>query len=299
MWLDRLETQHDNLRGALEWSKTEPGGREAELRLAGALWRFWFVRGHWSEGRGWLERTLARSGDVQTPALLNVLRGAAWLAWHQRDFARAAALGERGLAFSRVLGNKEGIAWSLHILGLMAEQESDYERATALFEDSLALGRELGEKGWVSNELIQLGNVAREQGDHGRAAALYTEALTLARAVGEKRLIAYPLHNLGALTLDQGDYGRAEQFFNASLALVREIGERGFVALGCLEGRCSPVTGDISSGQRRCSGPWRHHGKSSNVLVFQAKPNMSSAWLPHVPGWRRQCSQRHGPRAGR
>jgi tetratricopeptide (TPR) repeat protein len=237
--LDRLEADHDNLRGALEWSKTEPNGAETELRLAGALWRLWFERGHWSEGRGWLERSLTRAGDTQTSALLTALRGAAWLAWHQRDHERAAALGEKGLALSRLLANNEGIAWSLHILGLIAKRNMDYTRATPLFADSLALGREMGNKWWVSTELIQLGDIARAQGDRDRAAALYADALALAREAGESRQIAYSLVNFAIQALDQGDYGRAAHIYGESLALLREIRDRGFVTLGCLEGLAS------------------------------------------------------------
>ena len=35
------------------------GDRAIGLRLAGALWPFWYVRGYWSEGRERLESLLA------------------------------------------------------------------------------------------------------------------------------------------------------------------------------------------------------------------------------------------------
>src|SRR5207237_757599 len=60
LWLKRLEREHDNLRTALRWLNAQDE-TELTLRLSGALWWFWSVRGHWTEGLQWLEKALARS----------------------------------------------------------------------------------------------------------------------------------------------------------------------------------------------------------------------------------------------
>src|SRR5262249_4312076 len=57
-WLARLEQEHDNLRAVLKWAR-ETGESEIGVQLAGALWRFWYIRGYNSEGREQLAAVLA------------------------------------------------------------------------------------------------------------------------------------------------------------------------------------------------------------------------------------------------
>jgi predicted ATPase len=91
VWLERLEQDHANLRAALEWSQGTDGDTEIGLRLAGALWRFWWVRGHLTEGRQWLEAALARGADAPAALRAKALHGAGNLALPQGDYARAMA----------------------------------------------------------------------------------------------------------------------------------------------------------------------------------------------------------------
>jgi hypothetical protein len=85
-WLHRLETEHDNLRAALDWSQEE-GDAELALRLAGALWLFWFTRGYSIEGRGRLEKALSLGRSPVARA--KALNGAGWIAMFQGDFETA------------------------------------------------------------------------------------------------------------------------------------------------------------------------------------------------------------------
>src|SRR5215210_6575880 len=54
LWLERLEPEHNNMRAALSWVIAR-GESELGLRLADALWRFWWMGGYFDEGRRWLE----------------------------------------------------------------------------------------------------------------------------------------------------------------------------------------------------------------------------------------------------
>ena len=73
---------------------TRCGARTAgaeELRLVGALMRFWYVRGHLREGSSRCEEALAAHDDQSQPRL-KALFGAALLAHRLGDYQRAEAL---------------------------------------------------------------------------------------------------------------------------------------------------------------------------------------------------------------
>ena len=67
-WLQRLEAELDNIRAALLRS-AEGEDTATGLQLASALLNFWTIRGHFAEGRSWVERLLGRAGAaaVTTP----------------------------------------------------------------------------------------------------------------------------------------------------------------------------------------------------------------------------------------
>jgi predicted ATPase/DNA-binding SARP family transcriptional activator len=87
----RFAAEHDNLRGALEWS-LQRADEPLTLRIAGSTWPFWLHAIHWSEGLEWMTRILAGADHQRvTPLLGRVLHGASALAYVAHDFARARA----------------------------------------------------------------------------------------------------------------------------------------------------------------------------------------------------------------
>jgi tetratricopeptide (TPR) repeat protein len=232
-WLGRLDTEHDNLRAALSWAR-ERGAVEQGLRLAGALWQFWRMHGHLSEGRGWLEglQAQAESGPVASAVAVRAKaqQGAAVLAWAQADYGQATALGESSLELYRAAGDRRGMATALNTLGNVAREQGDFARAAALHQEGLALRRELGDKRGVAISLNNLGNVAQELGDYARAVALYEESLALKRELGDTWGIAGALNNLGLVAQELGDPARARALYEESLALKRELGDTWGVA---------------------------------------------------------------------
>ncbi len=247
-WLRRLEEEHDNLRSALEWSLADARSQE-DLRLCGALNRFWSTRGHLAEGRQWCARILAKeSAAAPTLAYAKALRAAGSLAWNQTDFRTARALLEQSLAIFRELRDREGTARSLNTLGNVAIEQGDYPAARAMYEESLAIWRELGDRSGMAGLLCNLGLIAHEGGDFTAARALSEEGLAIARELGDHGRIADSLNNLGSVAIEEGDYPAARALNEESLAIGRQLGDWDAIATSLHNlGIVAHLQGDLAS----------------------------------------------------
>jgi predicted ATPase/class 3 adenylate cyclase len=237
VWLDRLETEHENLRSALEACYAiGKAGAESGLRLCGALARFWWVRGYLSEGRVWTAEALSQaSTEERTQWRAKALNGAGLLAYSQGDFPSARSLYEQSLSIRQEIGDRWGIASSLNNLGGVAQHQGDYASAQAFYEESLAMKREIGDQWGIAASLNNLGLVAYSQGDYALAQAFHEQSLAIFREVGDRGRIALALGNLGDVAGNLGDYHAARTFHEQSLAIRREIGDRRGIAYA-LEG---------------------------------------------------------------
>ena len=234
-WLERLEREHENLRAALHWS-IEHGNDILEddtpvaLRLAAALWRFWWAHGFLNEGRSFLKSALS-TGENCDPALrAKALSGAGMLAFYQDDYDQAEKLCAESLALFRQLDNKRGIADSLNLLGQIAAWGSDYVAAASLEAESLALHREVGDIWGIASSIGTLASVTLTQGKYAEACILAEEGLALFRQSGNTWGIAFALHHLARGNLLQGKYATAYELGEESLALFREVGDKGAIA---------------------------------------------------------------------
>ena len=265
-WLERLESEHDNMRAALSFALE---GEEAELalRLAGVLGTFWHMHSHSEEGRKWLEATLARDNRAPVVARIKALEALFWLAFDQWDHDRAEAIAREATELSAEAEIEDSLAASLRIISAgPLWVRGDYERGKELLEESLEISRQAGDRILIAEALIQLAGTAwgtgdtergkeiyeegivvcREagytfrlsdflfslgyqlllEGDYERGAALNEEAVTICREHGYKRSLNFALDNLGWAALLRGDHTRAKTFYEESLAVSKELGDK-------------------------------------------------------------------------
>jgi tetratricopeptide (TPR) repeat protein len=260
-WLDRLEVEFDNIRAALSWSFAKD--REAGLRLASALSRFWRVRGNYGDGSRWL--SLLLSGPM--PSVLPQIRAKALSLQGEIDSWLARSIGyelaAEGLSVVQEIGDRHGEAYAQYVMGLSVLQyerlslarshlskslllyqefddklgiahvlsafgqvdDEDYLRSgRAQLEEGLALFRELGDLYGVRQCLIRLGQLAIRQGELETARDWLEEGMELGWSLAT-RGIMHDIIQPGDLAFWQGSYEKARAYYDESLALAQETGE--------------------------------------------------------------------------
>jgi predicted ATPase/DNA-binding SARP family transcriptional activator len=244
-WLDRLEAEHDNLRAALEWSLTQPD--DTALRLAATLAPYWHARGYLSEGREWLDRAWAQSGEG-TPAAalrLRALVAMARLAFAQDDFAATKRFLDEAVPMARAAGDRQALALGLGWLGHATWHVGDRADGLKLCDEALALARTLEDAWTIAVVHTEVATVAVHEGDHRRAAPLIEESLARFRSIGDASGVAWGLYQLGSVALTQSDLPRAAALIEESLTLQRRLGRKPSIAasLGRL-GRIALMRGE-------------------------------------------------------
>jgi len=281
-WLARLDHEQSNLRAALAWGR-ERGDPPFSVRLAGALWRFWYMRGQYKEGQEQLsaalanaerelpgEKSIAQKEDSATrmprAALARAYYGAGVLARTQGDFVAATRFLDRSLALYRRLEDKIGIANALNVAGIVAHDQGDYARAGVLYRESLAACREMGDQPGILLALNNLGNLAREQADYGAARALFAESLGLGRETGDRYGIALTLASMGTVAWYQQEYPAATRLLQEGLRLHYELGDQ----LGMLH--CLETLGKVAAAQGQTERAARLWGAAAALREATGAP---------------------------
>ena len=225
--LAQVGADHQNFLAALHACGLVNDGALLALRLAGSIWRFWYVRGYLSLGRDRLASALALPGaERPTPERALGLYAAGGLAILQGDFSAAQELNGAALALYRGLGDRLGEARALAHLGFAAAEQGRLEVARTFFLEAAAMFRELDDQRRLATILNNLGGVARLAGDDSAALAHFEEAMVLARRAGDRPVLANVLVSLGFVMVRHGRLPAARRHVVEALALIEELRAR-------------------------------------------------------------------------
>ena len=261
--IDVLDLELDNLRAAFDRAEAA-GDDETALRIATALYYFWYLKGYFREGRDRIGRPLARgAGSDSLQALAcGALAGLTWLLG---DGEEAEALARRGIETGTRAGATEAAMRSHTVLGLVARDRGDLGEAALHMARSGTLAEELGlgeaantantnlaELALIDGDLDQarrrwertlawnhehgiaegrdgfallgLGAVAYRQGRLDEAAERFSRALELSERAGFRHNVARGLVGLAAVAADRGEHAEAASLLDRASRLIGEIG---------------------------------------------------------------------------
>ena len=231
--LDRLDAETPNIRLALEFAHNS-GDANAALRIAGPLGRFAYLRGHYHEIREWMDTAVTAGKDAPAALRAKALLGSGRLALLQCDYRPAVRRLEAALRLYRELGDAQGTASALQVLGSVAREQGRYARAMELHGESLSIAETAGDQWAVASAHGYLGFASWLQLDFERATQECTAALSMFRELDDVEGIAWSLLSLGTVARHQGDRGQAATLLQESRSLAERIGFREGIAW-CLE----------------------------------------------------------------
>ena len=226
-WLDRLEQDLANLRAALDRLEAS-GDTQSTLRLAGALWGLWNLRGYVVEG--WRRLADALHADTRpTAARAKALNAAAELAVWTGDQQEAKSWAEEALGLHRTLGDAWGAAWSGWTLGRAEAEAGDLEGARRHMEDSVRTFREVDDEHYTLTASRTLAWIWQQLGDYERARALNEANLLQARALDDKLNRWWSLFYLAGLVTREGRYREALASLEEGHRVASDLGDPGMV----------------------------------------------------------------------
>jgi predicted ATPase/class 3 adenylate cyclase len=219
-----LDRESDNIRAALIWA-SDGGDVATGLRTAGALSWYWQHRGHFADGRGWLDRLLSSPDATIEPGVrIRPLLAMGDLSFMQGARDDAERAWQEAVDLAREIGDRTLLAWSLLDLADIPTWAEDYDRAEAMLQESLAAADEGGDRILASEVRAVLGRLAYFRGDFAAAAERYRQAVAAQRELGADRLLAINIGRVGDVEVEMGEFESAESHYRESLAMVHEAG---------------------------------------------------------------------------
>ena len=230
LWLNWLESEHDNLRAAMEWSLAS-NRIEDGLRIAIALLHFWTIRGYMRESLTWYQRLLAEMNDtVSLNIRVNALVNATYIARGEGNVQAYESFGREAVQAAEASRDDGLLALALNNLGASAQAAGDFQTAFTTIERAIPLYRESGPPYYLRMAIYLAGENAVELGKYEIARERLDESLALCQKEGDFYHIANIYNALGDLARLEQNYTEAASAYENAAALARELDARNNLA---------------------------------------------------------------------
>jgi len=258
-WFNRLDAEFDNIRAAVEHSRSD---RELDARclmFVASLFNFWLARNHMLEARDWvlagLERHVLPPGSLESGRALHL----AAVNFNAMDrFAEARTYAKQSVDTLRAAGmrGRNDLAYALITYGEIEHSSGNLAATLAAVKEALGLFRDVGDKWGQAIALYHLAETLdplvnyqanakigsrtalpalapAARNDHSARSALIQESLVLLRDIGDRLSQTMNLGDLAFVAVSTGDLMTGRRLFEECLAINREFGAHGSIA-NCL-----------------------------------------------------------------
>jgi non-specific serine/threonine protein kinase len=225
IWFLNLSDELANFRAVRDWCHADPSRGQAELRLAAALGRYWWMRTPGEEARQWLTAALFAGPTEPTAPLARTLTWCGLLDYlHDTHIGRARL--QEAVEVARAVGHPSLLCLTLRHVALYA---ADPPTAQVLLEEAARLAQTAGDQRELAMARSYLARARESQGDFAGAYDYATQAVTAARVAGDAIALADALLKLGNLSIARQEYDAAARALQEALELSERLGYHGFM----------------------------------------------------------------------
>jgi predicted ATPase/DNA-binding CsgD family transcriptional regulator len=219
-WFEALETEHENLRMALQWS-IDTGEYTLGRRMTAAIWTFWWLHGHIGEGIRWLEVFLGKEQEPFGDLHWLLVEGVGTLYGYQGKHEQAkdilmtvfdhAEARRDPVETARILGK---MGWIFRINGRIEE--------TTWLEEKLQSPLSGADDWDLAYAHLSLGCLQVEAGQLQAAQEPVTTSLNYFISAGERHGIIFAASQLALLKYEFGDLEEARSRMLEALNIARQ-----------------------------------------------------------------------------
>lgn len=244
-WLERLRSDINNLRAALEWSLTT-GDVDRAARQAGALAWFWTLNGMLTEAIDHLERLVGLK-ELAADARSKCTWGYALLAASLGRLEAARDAGYVAAELGRECGDPANTAYGLNAAALAEWALGHHERSVDAHREAIQLLTKIDDQWGLAVCKVLQARTLFDRHDVG-ASEVAREGVEHARRSGDVHVLGIALTQIADMAIGDGDPARAIVDATEALQLQERIGytEGAISALHVL-GHAHRANGDAES----------------------------------------------------
>jgi len=239
-WLNKLDTEEDNLMAALEWS--EDHSPKDYCWLAGSLAWYWNWKTKLVLGKQFLETAHSiETGKPETQA--RVIHGLGWFLCMFNEFERGIEHIKESLSIWRSLDNLQEQAFVLAQLGsLMGNKISDLETRLSYCEQGLKIAHQLGKPGFINHCLTSICQTLIHSKQFKRGLPYVEELIESSEKLQQPSGIISARHYHSDCALAEKNYKDAERRYALGLTIGIKYGNY-WIAFADMQGVAFALAG--------------------------------------------------------